>query len=193
MTVAIANEFDPEEPVIDAIRSGDRYAFEELVRRQSGWIRAVVFGVLGDPDLVEDVVQQVWTVVWTRIKELRDPKAWRPWLYRLARNAAVDAGRGVQRRRVRLQGFREEARSQRPSLAADVGLANEELHRQVLTEIQALPPLYREPFVLRHVNGWSYRQIAEAMCMPVDTVETRLVRARRFLREALREAVNQER
>ncbi len=141
MTVAIANEFDPEEPVIDAIRSGDRYAFEELVRRQSGWIRAVVFGVLGDPDLVEDVVQQVWTAVWTRIKELRDPKAWRPWLYRLARNAAVDAGRGVQRRRVRLQGFREEVRSQRPSLAADVGLANEYNHACTLRRILEAAPV----------------------------------------------------
>ena len=52
--------------------------------------------------------------------------------------------------------------------------------------IQALPALYREPFVLRHVNVWSYRQIAEMMNMPVDSVETRLVRARRFLRESLK-------
>ena len=38
---------------------------------------------------------------------------------------------------------------------------------------------------MRHLNGWSYRQIAEVMGMPVDSVETRLVRARRFLRASL--------
>jgi RNA polymerase sigma-70 factor (ECF subfamily) len=55
----------------------------------------------------------------------------------------------------------------------------------VIEAIKALPALYREPFVLRHVQDWSYRQIAETMGIPVDTVETRLVRARRHLRAAL--------
>lgn len=189
MTVAMANDFDPEEPVIEAIRSGDRFAFEELVRRHTGWVRTVVFGVLGHQDRVDDVVQQVWATVWSRIKELRDPQRWRPWLYRLTRNAALDAGRELARHQGRLRVLREESPRTTPGLPADAILERGELHERVLAEIQALPPLYREPFVLRHVNGWSYRQIAEAMCMPVDSVETRLVRARRFLREALRDAV----
>jgi RNA polymerase sigma-70 factor (ECF subfamily) len=64
-------------------------------------------------------------------------------------------------------------------------LTNLEVSEVVLEAIRALPALYREPFVLRHLQGWSYRQIAETMGLPVDTVETRLVRARRLLREAL--------
>jgi RNA polymerase sigma-70 factor, ECF subfamily len=50
--------------------------------------------------------------------------------------------------------------------------------------------LYREPFVLRHMNGWNYQQIAEAMEMPVDSIETRLVRARRLLRDALKDKLS---
>jgi RNA polymerase sigma-70 factor (ECF subfamily) len=61
-----------------------------------------------------------------------------------------------------------------------------EEHRTVLAAIEALPALYREPFVLRHVSGLSYKEIAEVMAMPVDSIETRLVRARRLLREALK-------
>ena len=57
----------------------------------------------------------------------------------------------------------------------------------MLAAINGLPALYREPFVLRHMNGWGYQQIAEVMDLPVDTVETRLVRARRLLREALKD------
>ena len=55
----------------------------------------------------------------------------------------------------------------------------------MMAVIEKLPVLYREPFVLRHLNGWSYREIADVLDMPVDSVETRLVRARRMLRNSL--------
>jgi RNA polymerase sigma-70 factor (ECF subfamily) len=61
----------------------------------------------------------------------------------------------------------------------------DEQRRQLTAAIRSLPALYREPFVLRHLEGWTYQEIAEVFDMPVDTVETRLVRARRHLREAL--------
>jgi len=184
--MAAPRDLDPEEPVIEAIRSGDRYAFEELVRRQHRWVCGIVFGVLGRQDQLDDVVQQVWLTVWQRIPKLRDPARWRSWLYRLTRNAAIDAGRNATRTRERslalpLEGH-EPAGHGRTGEAADGG----ELHGEVLEAIKALPALYREPFVLRHLNGWSYEQIADVMGMPVDSIETRLVRARRFLRESLK-------
>ena len=65
-------------------------------------------------------------------------------------------------------------------------LVDREVHETVLAAIGGLPELYREPFVLRHLEGWSYARIGETMNLPVDTVETRLVRARRLLRETLK-------
>ena len=62
-----------------------------------------------------------------------------------------------------------------------------EREQAMVAAIQALPALYREPFVLRHLTGWNYQQIAELLEMPTDSVETRLVRARRFLRELLKD------
>jgi len=193
MAMAQTQAFDAEEPVIEAIRSGDRYAFSELMRRQSAWVRGVIFGVLGDRDSVEDVAQQVWMAVWQRIGELRETKRWRPWLYQLARNAAIDAGRNVTRRRDHMQRLkagstewrRLSSQHRAATGAPDQDVALREQHGAVLAAVQGLPPLYREPFVMRHLNGWSYRQIAETMGMPVDSVETRLVRARRFLRASL--------
>jgi len=176
MTLAISEAFDPEEPVIDAIRRGDRHAFGELVRRQRRFVRGVLFGVLGHSDRVEDVEQQVWATCWQRIGRLKDTRRWRPWLYRLARNAALDAGREVTRRRNHARNLAER-------------IIEDEQLRAVHEAIQSLPALYREPFVLRHVNNWSCKQIAEVMGMPIDTVETRLVRARRLLRESLAQKV----
>lgn len=185
MAVAQNDAFEAEEPVVEAIRSGDRFAFGELMGRHHGWVRGVIFGVLGERDAIDDVSQQVWTSVWQRIGELRETKRWRPWLYRLARNAAIDHGRDVTRRRIKAQALAADPPGAPSRLDPDGSAVGREEHQTVMAAIGALPALYREPFVLRHLSGWSYGRIAEVMSMPVDSVETRLVRARRLLRESL--------
>ena len=189
MAMALAHEFDPEAPVIEAIRGGDRCAFAEFVRRHNEWVRGVIFGVLGRADALDDVAQQVWTTVWQQIGELRTAPSWRSWLYRLTRNAAVDVGREASRQRARLKVVAAES-PRNDTVSAESPLMKEESRREVLAAIGGLPPLYREPFVLRHMNGWNYQQIAEAMEMPVDSIETRLVRARRLLRDALKDKMS---
>ena len=64
-----------------------------------------------------------------------------------------------------------------------------EEHELVLAAIRGLPAHYREPFMLRHLQDWTYSQIGAHLDLPVATVETRLVRARRLLREALQDKV----
>jgi RNA polymerase sigma-70 factor (ECF subfamily) len=176
---------DAEIPVIEAMATGDRYAFEEFVQRHSDWVRAVIYGVLGGSERIDDVSQQVWMSVWEQANRLRQPAKWRSWLYRLTRNAAVDAGRGATRRKNRS--------AEAPILTQEhaapddnpAALERSEQRSAVVAAIRSLPPLYREPLVLRHLQGWSYQQIADAMNVPTDTIETRVVRARRLLRDAL--------
>jgi len=188
---AVEVEYDPEIPVIEAIQGGDPHAMAELVRRQGRWVRGVLFGVLGRLDDVDDVAQRVWMQVWRQARQLENPARWRVWLYRIARNAATDAGRHKQRQRrlvdeagqrIRLAGSQENDRVALP----EQRVVADEKQRMMLNAISALPPLYREPFVLRHLEDWTYRQIGDALGLPVDTVETRLVRARRLLREQLK-------
>ncbi|MCB9850553.1 MAG: RNA polymerase sigma factor [Phycisphaerales bacterium] len=183
--MAATTEPDPDQPVIEAIQQGDPDAFRELLRRQDGWVRGIVYSVLGDPHRVDDVTQQVWTTVWERATELRDVGKWRNWLYRLARNAAVDAGRDITRRKRFAETLNAGAVGAGHAPDADDSLTRAEQRQAVREAIDALSPLYREVLTLRHLEGWSYRQIAEVLDVPVDTVETRLVRARRKLRDAL--------
>jgi RNA polymerase sigma-70 factor (ECF subfamily) len=133
---------------------------------------------------VEDVAQQVWASVWRRIGELREARRWRPWLYRIARNAALDAGRELSRRGGIAGAGNPELPLGAPPSPPQVLMADEQRHA-VMEAIRSLPTIYREPFVLRHLQDWSYRSIAETMGIPADTVETRLVRARRLLRQSL--------
>ena len=123
---------------------------------------------------------------WRRAGSLSDPAKWRSWLYALARHAGIDAARRARRRK-RLHDRLTAWLPGRKPAEADAGrrMILQEDHRRALNAVAHLPEIYRGPFVLRHLADWSYRDVAEAMDMSIQTVETRLVRARRLLREAL--------
>jgi len=181
---------DADLPLIEALMRGESQALDELVRRHERWVRGVIFGLTGRPDLVDDVLQQVWTTVWQQIGTLRDPAVWRSWLYQIARRATIDAGRRWRRSRREEVLVEGEVISRLPSSERpDHQIMAGEQHRQVMQAIKSLPAIYREPFVLKHLEGWSYAEIGKVLNLPVDTVETRLVRARRMLRETLQGGV----
>lgn len=182
MTVLSTDDGDPE--LIAAAQRGERSALDAFVRRHDRWVRHVVYATVGDRACVDDIVQRVWTNVWRQIGTLVDPQRWRGWLYRMAKNAAIDVGlKEARERRLRVT-FDGEFAAKRSADPAATLISAEE-HRRVLSAINGLPAIYREPFILRHLEDWSYVQIGEALGLPVDTVETRLVRARRLLRTAL--------
>ncbi len=179
--------------LVSAAQGGSRPAAEELVRAHEGWVRAVIYGVTGRPDMVDDVAQQVWAQVFERLESLEDPARLRSWLYTVARNAAIDASQARRRRsttdlEVVGDSLRTRHREHPDQLAAGA-----ELRQALLQAVQALPAIYREPFVLRHLEEWSYAEIGELLGMPEETVETRLVRARRLLREMLKGKIDHER
>ncbi|HUS92056.1 MAG TPA: RNA polymerase sigma factor [Phycisphaerae bacterium] len=178
-------QHDADRMLLAGMARGESDALVELMRRNGPWVRGVIFAACGDAGLVDDVQQEVWLRAWRRAGTLSDPAKWRGWLYSLAYHAAVDAARRDRRRRT-LLGWLSALRPRRgaPHGPADRMVLAEE-HQRALRAVEALPELYRVPFVLRHLSGWSYRQIADAMALPLDTVETRLVRARRLLRERL--------
>lgn len=186
MMTVTATEYDPERPVIEAIQQGDPHAMAEFIQRQGRWVRGVVFGALGRMEDVDDVAQRVWMQVWREARRLDDPAKWRVWLYRIARNAATDIGRSRQRQgRMLDELLNRAATGPEPEQSPERKLIADERTNAMMEAIASLPALYREPFVLKHLEDWSYQQIGESLGLPVDTVETRLVRARRLLRERL--------
>ncbi len=175
-----------EQLVTDA-RQGDRRAADQLIRDHEGWVRSVIYGVTGRAELVDDIAQQVWTRAWQGLSGLSDPQQLRSWLYRIARNVAVDYGtahakENARRTSLELAVDTPDRRTDTPDQAA----AATETRETLLRAVQSLPALYREPFVLRHLENWSYAEIGAVLGLSVETIETRLTRARRLLRELLR-------
>ncbi len=178
--------------MLRAIAGGDSRVLPELIRRNDRWVRGIAFAVLGRHDDIDDVVQQVWLRVWRELfvgerPSLDDTTRWRAWLYRITRNAAIDAVRRGRRR----QGLIERLMRWAPRWASSDrhdGRATSQLHEEHQRAMKALagmPAIYREAFVLKHLESWSYQEIADVLRVPVDTVETRLIRARRILRQRL--------
>lgn len=175
-----------EQELFDAVASGDGEAFGLLIERHEGWLRGVVYSVLGRTDELEDVIQQVWGGLWRRREALGDVRNWRNWLYCTTRRAAIDAGRRRQRRGrlhralfARLgPGVAETHRPDRSALLRDE-------YRRAVRAVGGLPARYRTPLVLRVWSDMSYREIAETLDMPEATVATNLARARKMLRRKL--------
>ncbi len=167
-------------------RRGEPGAAARLVRDHDAWVRSAIYAVTARSELVDDLVQQIWTRVWERLDTLENPEQFRAWLYSVARNTALDGSMADKRRRSRFTPLDDHAapldRRQPGPLAA---VARGELQATLVGAVQSLPALYREPFVLRHLEDWNYAEIGQVLGLSVETVETRLVRARRLLREML--------
>ena len=156
---------------------GDRDDFERLYRETYARIRATLIGILGDPAAAEDCVQEAF------VRGLRGWARWRPdapaeaWVHRIAVNVAI-----THRRRERL-GATLHRLSGRPAPATDAGRLAE--RGDIVDALAALPPKQAAVIVLRHLHGYSNREIAASVGVPERTVASRLASAREALRARL--------
>ncbi len=160
-----------------------------LWREHRGWIAGVLLAHKSAEVDLEDLLQEVALTVVRTIREVQDPGAIRSWLRTVALNVARGDGRKRARRRRLDASYRQMHRTEHDCGSLD---AHEEAVR-LLELAYRLDDAYREPLILRCVRGMSYRQIGEAMGLAETTVETRIARGRRMLRELLSERERCER
>ncbi|WP_299025665.1 RNA polymerase sigma factor [uncultured Thermanaerothrix sp.] len=170
-----------EDELVHRAQHGDRSAFAELVRRHHAHVIGVVYRLCGDPHLAEDAAQEAFVRAWLNLNSYRPLMPWRNWLYRIAVNVALDTLR--RERHTLAINQVPEARDRQPDPQAL--LEQKEREHLVRQAILALPPTTRAVLVLREYGGLSYREIAEALDIPLGTVMSRLSTARQRLREHL--------
>lgn len=153
--------------------------------RYAGSLRALARGILADEHEAEDIVQQVF--VRTILNPPSDRGALGAWLGRATRRLALNAARAEGRRRRR---ERATARAEEADDEAEGELA---VQRLVLEAVAALHEPYRTAIHLRYYRDMSPTRIARELDVPVKTVQARLTRAHRMLRERLGRAFREER
>ncbi|MBU0703062.1 MAG: sigma-70 family RNA polymerase sigma factor [Chloroflexi bacterium] len=171
---------DAELELISQAQQGDRRAFGELVRLNREGVINVVYRMCGDVNLAEDAAQEAFVRAWKHLPSYRPQSPFRNWVYRIATNVALDALRR-ERETVDIDALPLAASNEGPEATVE----REERGEWVRQAILALPPASRAVLVLREYEGLSYREIADALDIPIGTVMSRLNYARTRLRGSL--------
>jgi len=156
---------------------GEAEAIESVWLRNRHWIVSVLAAHAPRGADIEDLLQDVAATFVAKAREIRDAASVRGWLRVVAVNEARMAARDRGMERKSLARLAESFRGTRRDCDATAD-ARETLHR-----LSQLPAQYAEPLLLQAGQGLSQREIAEILDVPETTVETRLARARRLLRQ----------
>lgn len=165
--------------LVRAARGGSDAAFGELVNRHQQALRGFLRRVCRDSALADDVAQDVFVAAWTRLGQLRDPAAFRSWLFAMAWRQAAQTVRAASRRRVREADWDRTQDQVRPE-----GLSREET-MALNAAMETLTPDQRACIALCLAGDWSHTEAADALSMPVGTVKSHIARGRARLAEAL--------
>jgi RNA polymerase sigma factor (sigma-70 family) len=152
------------------------------------WLRTVVYARVGEPQAVEEVMQEVSLAAVRQRSPLTDPSKVAPWLYRVAVTQSLLYRRKQGRRRKLLNGYaRQTKTTQQDDREPDpLGwLLAEERRKLIRTALGRLPERDAEILLLKYTENWSYRQLADHLGASQSAVQSRLHRARSRLRREL--------
>jgi len=161
---------------------GDRDAIAEVWRSNRHWIAAVLSAHAPRASDIDDLLQEVAATLVAKSHHIRDAGSLRGWLRVVAVNVARMAARSraVESRAVRALGLGRGESTSRDAAGREAA--------ETLALLARLPSLYAEPLLLQATQGLSQRRIAELLDVPETTVETRLARGRRMLRQIIQES-----
>jgi len=169
-----------DDALVTLARAGSSEAFDELVGRYQAPVTRLAYRLTHDADEAKDIAQDAFLRAYRRLETFHPDRPFARWLFVIARNASLDA---IRRRR---RAAALPAGDQPPAELGpeDYALRNDEAER-VQHALDELPEHYRSVVQLYYVSGLRYREIADALGIPLGTVKTYLSRAKRRLREEL--------
>jgi RNA polymerase sigma-70 factor (ECF subfamily) len=174
--------------LVRAAQRGNREAFGMLVSRHAQSILSLTTRMLGPTADAEDVAQEAFVAAYKSLSRFQFESKFSTWLYRIAVNKCRDSLRARRPDTISLDATNDE--SSVAWEAADDETPHWELEQAELASeldkgIRALPPLYRESFLLRHVEGLDYDEISAILGVHRDTIKMRVYKARTLLCRSL--------
>ncbi len=167
--------------LVKAARRGDREAYGRLVERYRSVVMASVYASVRRREVAEDLAQECFIKAYAALGELREPARFAGWLRTIATHTAADWLR-ARRSEVNLDKLAE--RGAEPS--APPVRPGEGMEDAILSALAELREDYREIVVLKHLENYSYREIAEMLGMSVTAVGEKLSRVRALLKKKLK-------
>ncbi len=183
------NETFDEVEIVKKAKDGDKKAFEVIVKKYQNRVANLIFKIIGDSDIVEDLTQEVFLRVFESLKEYKFSSAPYTWIYRITVNICIDEIRKRQRSRA-YSLF--DVLSQNPKAEPSYSPVEKNVERSEMREIiekamSKLPPEYKTVIILRDFEDLPYEEIAKILKISIGTVKSRIFRARKLLAEYLKE------
>jgi RNA polymerase sigma-70 factor (ECF subfamily) len=184
-----------DQDIVALARAGEEAAYRELIRRYERPLFSLLYRMVRDRELAEDLAQETFVKALNAIESYRPEYKFSSWIFKIANNAAIDHLRRRELDTLSLEGSpHAETPEAVEATALQIGDRQEspldevearELGGQIEQAIARLRPEYRSCILLRHVEGRAYEEIAEILNLPLGTVKTYIHRARNELRQAL--------
>jgi RNA polymerase sigma-70 factor (ECF subfamily) len=181
-----------DQDVVRLAALGHEAAYRELIRRYERPVFSLIYRMVRDRELAEDLAQETFIKVLNAIDSYRPEYKFSSWIFKIANNAAIDQLRRRSLDTLSLDGSpHAESAEAIEATTLQVGddresqldeVANRELGAMIEEAIGQLRPEYRNCILLRHVEGRPYEEIAEILDLPLGTVKTYIHRARNELR-----------
>ena len=168
--------------LVARVRAGDADSYGELIHRHQRGLFHHATGMTRDSDTAQDLVQDAFIVAYRRLGECRDPERFGLWVFRILRNRALDHVKNIRRRSVPIETANLAAPKDNPSASAHLS----ELRDKLDTALGNLSAEMRDAFLMKHLEGRSYEEMAELADASVSAMKMRVHRAREALREELR-------
>ena len=172
--------------LIERCRSGDDTAFGEFVDRYKDLVFGLVYRMVADRSLAEDLAQDVFLKVHRGIPYFRGEARLSTWIFRIVQNVCVQA-RSRRPADEPLEGTARPDSPVREFGSEDRAFGAVETRDRLAKALSQLPENYRMLVVAHYLRGVQYEALAEALNLPLGTVKTHLYRAKRRLRELLEE------
>ncbi|MCU0621770.1 MAG: sigma-70 family RNA polymerase sigma factor [Gemmatimonadales bacterium] len=184
-----------DQEVVLRARNGSERAYRELVRRYERPLFSLIYRMVRDRELSEDLSQETFVKALNALDSYRPEFKFSSWIFKIANNAAIDHLRKRELDTLSLEGSPHAATPDAiEATALQIGDRGEtpldvveakELGGEIEAAIARLRPEYRACILLRHVEGRAYEEIAEMLDLPLGTVKTYIHRARNELRAIL--------
>jgi RNA polymerase sigma-70 factor, ECF subfamily len=171
--------FDADQAVIDRVLAGDRNAFGVLIERYSDPLYRHAYGMTGSADVAEDILQVSFIKAFHHLGEVRG--RFDAWVFRIVANGCKDWLKNIRRTHLSYEEDDQPSGLETPEEELDRG----EMRRDLNGALQSLPGSLREAFVMKHVEGRSYEEMAELLDATVGALKMRVHRAREALQKLL--------
>jgi RNA polymerase sigma-70 factor (ECF subfamily) len=172
---------DADQAIIDRVLAGDQQAFSVLITRYSDPLYRHAVGMTGSPDDAADILQNSFIKAYQHLGEVRG--RFDAWVFRIVANGCKDWLKNIRRTHLSYEEDDQPSGYETPEEELDRG----ELRGKLDAALAALPSSLREAFVMKHVEGRSYEEMAELLETSVGALKMRVHRAREALQKLLEE------